>query len=137
MKSISPYLIFQGKSEEAMNFYHQCFGGKMEIRRFEDTEMPVEEDYRNKVMHGELKISDSLLLMFSDGAPHKQVTNGNNIQINLEFEDPNQTEVLFNKLSEGGEVTMQLQITFWNAKFGMLKDKYGIIWMFNCPVQED
>jgi len=109
----------------------------MEIRRFEDTEMPVEEDYRNKVMHGELRISDSLLLMFSDGAPHKQVTNGNNIQINLEFEDPNQTEALFNKLSEGGEVTMQLQITFWNAKFGMLKDKYGIIWMFNCPVQED
>ena len=133
MKSISPYLMFQGNCEEAMNFYHSCFGGTLEIRRFGDTEMPVEEDYRDKIMHGELK-SDDFCIMFSDGAPHKKVEYGDNIQLNINFDDEEKTEAIFNKLADGGTVTMPLDVTFWNAKFGMLVDKFGIRWMVNCPI---
>lgn len=133
MKSISPYLIFQGNCEEAINFYHDCFGGTIEIRRFRDTEMPVEDSYRDKIMHGELKIGD-YCIMFSDGAPHKKVEYGDNIQLNINFEDENKIEQVFNKLAVGGAISMPLEVTFWNAKFGMLVDKYGIRWMLNCPL---
>lgn len=135
MKSLSPYLIFQGNCEEVMKFYQKCLGGTLNIRRFSDTEMPVEDDYRNKIMHGELK-TDHFSLMFSDGAPHKKVDYGNNIQLNIEFEDEAKATSVFNKLAEGGTITMPFNETFWNAKFGMLIDKFGICWMVNCSIEE-
>jgi PhnB protein len=76
-------------------------------------------------------------IMFSDGAPHKKITQGTNIQLNIEFSDPDKTEIIFNKLAEGGKITMPLEITFWNAKFGMLEDKFGIVWMVNCSMNQE
>lgn len=137
MKTISPYLIFQGNCEEAITFYKKCFGGKVEIRRFGDTEMPVEDSYKDKVMHGELTVNDDIKIMFSDGAPHKKVSHGTNIQLNIEFKDPDIMESVFNKLAEGGKITMPVEITFWNAKFGMLVDKFGVLWMLNCQIEEN
>jgi len=136
MKTISPYLFFQGNCEEAVNFYKNCLGGELAIQRFGDTEMPVEDEYKNKIMHAELNIGD-LKIMFSDGAPHKQINSGDNIQLNLGFEDESKQEEVFNKLAEGGTITMPLEITFWQAKFGMLVDKFGISWMVNCSLKEN
>lgn len=134
MDLISPYLIFQGNCEEAVNFYHHCLGGELAIKRFGDTEMPVDEDYKDKIMHAELSIGD-LKIMFSDGAPHKKITVGDNIQINLNFESENHMEKVFNNLAKGGKVTMPIDVTFWNAKFGMLEDKFGIKWMVNYSLK--
>lgn len=135
MNLITPYICFQGNCEEAINFYKDCFGGDISIRRFADTEMPVEEGYRNKVMHAELTIGDQKI-MFSDGAPHRKVTTGDNIQINLNFDDENELEKVFNNLAEGGTITMPVEVTFWNARFGMLIDKFGIRWMVNYSLTD-
>ncbi len=136
MESITPYFFFQGNCEEATSFYHDCLGGKLEIKRFGESDMPVGDDYKNKIMHAELTLENGLKIMFSDGAPHKKVSTGNHIQINIGFEDEKETETVFNKLAEDGKITMPLEVTFWNAKFGMLVDKYGIQWMVNCPVTD-
>lgn len=134
MESISPYLLFKGNCEEAVNFYQNCLGGELSVRRFGDTEMPVDEEYKNKIMHAELTIGE-LKIMFSDGAPHRNVVSGDNIQINLGFDDEIKLEEVFNKLAEGGTVTMPIEVTFWQAKFGMLVDKFGIRWMLNCSLK--
>lgn len=130
MNLITPYLLFQGNCEEAINFYQQCLGGELSVRRFGDTEMPVEDEYKNKIMHAELTFG-VMKIMFSDGAPYKKIVKGDNIQINLNFEDEAELEETFEKLAVGGTITMPLEVTFWNAKFGMLIDKFGIRWMVN------
>ena len=135
MNLISPYLIFQGNCEEAINFYQQCLGGEVSVRRFGETEMPVQDDYKNKIMHAELTFGE-MKIMFSDGAPHKKIKKGDNIQINLNFDEETKLEETFQKLSVGGTVTMPLEITFWNAKFGMLEDKFGIRWMVNYLLKD-
>ena len=134
MKWIAPYLFFQGNCEEAIIFYKKCLGGELAIQRFGDTEMPVEEEYKDKIMHAELTIGD-MKLMFSDGAPYKKITAGDNVQINLGFDDETELENAFYNLAEKGKITMPLEITFWQAKFGMLIDKFGIHWMLNCSVK--
>ena len=132
MKSINPYLFFPGNCEEALNFYKGIFKGEItSLERFGNASMPVDDDYRDKVMHATLTFEDGLCLMFSDGAPHKKVLPGDNVHINLHYSNEAKMRIAFGKLAEGGEVHMDLQDTFWGSIFGQLVDKYGIRWMFN------
>ncbi|MEQ8524459.1 VOC family protein [Gracilimonas sp.] len=135
MKTIVPYLFFRGNCEEAMNYYKDCLGGEITVlQRFGDTEMPVDDDHKEKIMHGELK-ADGIHMMFSDGAPHKDIAVGDNVQLNINVQTEEEQDRLFELLSEGGEVTMPLEKTFWGARYGMLKDKFGIRWMLNCELE--
>ncbi|MGN8224173.1 VOC family protein [Gracilimonas sp. BCB1] len=136
MKTLVPYLFFRGNCEEAMNFYKECLDGEITVlQRFGDTEMPVDDDHKQKIMHGELN-ADGIQMMFSDGAPHKDITEGDNVQLNINLKSEEEQDRLFELLSEGGEVTMPLETTFWGARYGMLKDKFGIRWMLNCELEE-
>jgi len=135
MKTLTPYLFFPGTCEEAMNYYKECLGGEITaVQRFGDTEMPVEEGYRDKIMHGELK-AEGIHMMFSDGAPHKDITEGDNVQLSITVETIEEQDTLFEALAKDGEVTMPLEKTFWGARYGMLKDKFGIRWMLNCELK--
>ncbi|MDZ7756304.1 VOC family protein [Rhodohalobacter sp.] len=134
MKTITPYLFFPGNCEEAMSFYKECLNGEITaLQRFGDTEMPVEDDHKRKIMHGELK-AEGITIMFSDGAPHKEISGGNNVQLSINLESEEEQDRIFEALSEKGEVTMPLENTFWGARYGMLTDKYGIRWMLNCEI---
>ncbi len=134
MKTLVPYLFFRGNCEEAMNYYKECLDGEITaLQRFGDTEMPVDDDHKQKIMHGELK-ADGIHMMFSDGAPHKDITVGDNVQLNINLKSEEEQNRLFEQLSKGGEVTMPLEKTFWGARYGMLKDKFGIRWMLNCEL---
>ena len=131
MAKLSPYLYFPGNCEEALNFYKKVFNGEIvALQRFGEASMPVEEGYRQKIMHAELK-AGTLSLMFSDGAPHKEIKPGDNVHLNLAFEDETSLRLIWGKLSGGGSIHMDLQDTFWGAIFGQLEDKYGIRWMMN------
>ncbi|MFT3739910.1 MAG: VOC family protein [Breznakibacter sp.] len=142
MARVSTYLNFPRQTEEAFNFYKSVFGGEFGgegIARFSDipasdgaNALPDEE--RDLVMHVELKILGEHVLMGTD-APESmgfKVNPGNNIYINLEPDTKAETRRLFNALSEGGTVTMELQDMFWGAYYGSCTDKFGIQWMFNC-----
>ena len=136
MKSLNPYLAFAGNCEEALDFYKDCLGGDITMKMtFGQSPMPVDDSHKDKIMHAEFKAGD-VQFMASDGMPGFQVNPGNNVTMSLNFSDQNEQESTFNNLANGGNVTMPLQDTFWGAKFGMLTDKYGINWMFNCQSSE-
>jgi PhnB protein len=141
MATINPYLNFNGNCEEAFNFYKSVFGGEFtDFQRFKeapsDTQMPEAEG--EWIMHVALHIGDDNFLMGSD-SPSSQgkVTLGDNVQISISTEVDEETDRLFNGLSEGGQVTMPLEKTFWGARFGMCIDKFGIYWMINQDIGEN
>ena len=134
MLMINPYLNFNGKTEEAFNFYKSVFGGEFTaLQRYRDmpegSKLSLEE--QEKIMHISLPVGRSTVLMASDALESmgQKLVEGNNFYLMIEAESKDQVYRLFYELSAGGEVTMPLQVTFWGAFFGEFKDKYGIRWM--------
>jgi len=128
---LNPYLIFSGNAEEVLNFYKDALGGEITmLSRYGDSPMPTDEDYKNKVMHSRL-VFDGNLVMISDDMKGHPVSTGGNVQLSIEVESLDRINEVFEKMSEGGKVTLPLQDMFWGARFGMLQDKFGINWMFN------
>lgn len=134
--SVNIYLNFLGNTEEAFNFYKSIFGGEFDmVSRFSDTphanDMP--EGDRHKIMHISLPLGKHMTLMGTDALEsmgHKLIV-GNNVNISLHPETKEEADRLFKALSEGGEVEMPLQDTFWGAYFASFGDKFGIKWMIN------
>jgi PhnB protein len=141
MARVSTYLNFPRNTEEAFNFYKSVFGGEYSrggIARFSDIPvaegMPsIADEDKNLIMHIELPILNGHLLMGTD-APESMgfsLNPGNNVHIILEPDTRAETKRLFNALSAGGKITMDLQDMFWGAYYGGCTDKFGIQWMFN------
>jgi PhnB protein len=136
MKSINPYLIFNGNAEEAFTFYQSVFGGDLNITRFSEMpgtdSIPKEDQY--KIAHVFLSIAgNKQILMASDAGTDNEVTiqkNGN-YYLSLEPESAEETQGIYRKLSEGGKVFMPLDETNWAEKFAMFADKFGVQWMIN------
>src|SRR3989338_1478767 len=145
MARVSTYLNFPRNTEEAFNFYKSVFGGEFDggINRMgevppQEGQPPMAEEDKNLVMHVALPILGGHVLMGTD-APESmgfKVTPGNNMYINLEPDTRAETKKLFDSLSEGGKVTMELQDMFWGAFLGSCTDKYGVQWMFNCTEKQ-
>lgn len=142
MSRVSTYLNFTNNTEEAFNFYRSVFGGEFGgqgIARFSDIPpadgMPKLADAdKNLIMHIELAILGGHVIMGTD-APESmgfKVNFGNNVYINLEPDTRTETKKLYEALSAGGKVTMELQDMFWGAYYGSCTDKFGVQWMFNC-----
>ncbi|MBS1552853.1 MAG: VOC family protein [Bacteroidetes bacterium] len=136
MTTINPYLTFNGNCEEAFNFYKSVFGGEFPyIGRFKDmpSQDPIPENEAQKIMHVSLPVGGNTVLMGSDSLESygKKHQPGNNFSISVNTDTKEETERIFNGLSEGGNITMPLMDTFWGAYFGMATDKFGIQWMIN------
>ena len=142
MSRVSTNLNFPGNTEEAFNFYKSVFGGEFTtggMKRFSDIPTtegapPMEEKDKNLVMHVEFPILGGHVLMGSD-APESMgftLNFGNNIHLNIEPDTKHETKKLFDSLSEGGKITMDLADMFWGAYFGSCTDKFGVMWTFNC-----
>ena len=86
-------------------------------------------------MHAVLDFNGNKI-QFSDGAPHKQITKGDNIHLRLDFKNEKKMRLAFSKLAEDGSIHMELQDTFWGAIFGQLEDKYGVRWMFSFQKED-
>ncbi len=130
---LSPYLSFDGRCETAFKFYEQCLGGKIESMipyKGSPMEAEVSPEWGKKVMHGEFRLGD-FILMGSDCMPDQyKAIQGTSLMVAID--DPAEAELAFNALAENGTVTMPIQETFWAVKFGMLVDQFGIPWMINC-----
>ncbi len=146
MAQVSTYLNFPGYTEEAFNFYKSVFGGEFsgEPMRFGSVPQtegmpPLSDAEKNMIMHTALPIVGGHLLMGSD-APESmgfKVNFGNHVYIMLSPDTRAETKELFDKLSEGGKIEMDLQDMFWGDYYGSCKDKYGVQWMFNCNQKKD
>lgn len=137
---INPYLNFDGKAEEAMNFYRSVLGGEFEggINYFgEIPGMELPEDEKKRVMHVGLTINEHSRIMASDTSPsmgHVWIKGNHNI-VSINPDSKEDGERIFNGLSEGGKIEMPYQKTFWGAYFGSFEDKYGIAWMVNYDLK--
>jgi PhnB protein len=136
MKSISPYLNFDGRTEEAFTFYKSVFGGEfVSLQRYKD--MPGAEKFpakeREKVMYVALPLGSGGLLLGSDvpGTMLKGFKVGTNAHIMIEAESEEEARRLFSSLSQGGKVVMPLQKEFWGALYGSFADRFGVQWMIN------
>ena len=126
---LTPYLMFNGTCEEALNFYATTIGGEIKhLSRFEGSPIESMSDNKQKVMHATFE-GNGFAFMASDGS--QPGGDGSNVHLCLDYNDASAMENVFNALGDGGKITMPLQDTFWGAKFGMLTDRYGINWMFN------
>jgi len=143
MTTVSPYLSFKGTCEEAFNFYKSVFGGEfLFVGRFKDmpenSNFPITEEEKEKIMHISLAISKESVLYGSDVpySSEKSTDPENNISLSVETDSIEEATRVFNGLSAGGKVTMPLDKTFWDAYFGMFTDKYGINWMVNYDLSK-
>ncbi len=135
MKSLGVYLNFDGTCREALNFYKDCLGGTINyMQTFGESPMDVPLEVKDRIMHADFKC-DEIYFMASDTMPGMSIGQSGMITLNLGFTDLNEQVEVFNKMSEGGKIDMELQNTFWGSKFGMITDKFGIKWMFNCPIE--
>ena len=127
---IQPYLSFEGRCDEAIEFYKKAIGAKVDmLMRFKEApdQSMVSPQNKDKVMHAALHAGDTQLLM-SDG----RCTGGpnfNGIALALSANTEADAERIFNALAEGGKVNMPLAKTFFSPKFGMVADKFGVGWM--------
>lgn len=128
---VVPYLYFNGNCEEAYNFYHEALGGeKTDIMRYGDQGPEVPPEVAKRIMHTELKFGDNLIY-FSDTSSEGEYQTGSNVQLNLNLDSEDEIRKVYEGLSQGATVTMELQDTFWGAIYGALTDKYGVSWSFN------
>ena len=131
MEAITPYLNFNGDASDALDFYCKALDGEIVFKQtFGESPVESSESQKNKIMHASFKAGD-LNFLVSDGMEGHTVSEGTNLSLSLNFEDVNELNKTFANLAAGGKVTMELQDTFWGARFGMLTDKYGFNWMFN------
>jgi PhnB protein len=129
---IQPYLFFEGRCEEAIDFYRRTLGAEPQmLMRYKDCPDPqpgmIQPGTENKVMHASLKIGDTVV-MASDGhcsgnAPFQ----GFGLSITAKTEA--EADRFFNALADGGQVRMPLAKTFFSPRFGMTTDKFGVLWM--------
>src|SRR5258705_5691265 len=134
---VQPYLVFEGRCEEAIEFYKKALGAKVEmLMRFKDApeqpgagECPPGVD--DKIMHAALKIGEATV-MASDGRMQgKPAFQG--FALSLDLKDKEEAERKFQALSDGGQVQMPLGKTFFATSFGMVADPFGVPWMVTVP----
>lgn len=132
---VQPYLDFGGRFDEAMAFYGQVLGAKVTfLMRYKDTppgggETPSAA-WAEKVMHANVQIGDSQI-MASDGR-EGQTPAFSGFMLSVGYVPNAEGKRIFDALSEGGQVIMPYQKTFWAEGFGMVVDKFKMTWMVNC-----
>jgi len=136
-RGVQPYISFNGNCNEAINFYKDALGGKiLYVQRYGDSPMKGMGPDEG-IMHCTLRFGETEL-MACDNPGHDDfpLHVGNNISLSYSSNDPVGAESIFAKMAEGGKITMPMAETFWAERFGMLTDKFGINWMFNCDKPE-
>ncbi|CDP51364.1 VOC family protein [Paradevosia shaoguanensis] len=126
---LNPYLGFRDNAREAMSFYQSVFGGKLDVMTFDQmAHDPAEKD---KIMHAMLEAPNGLVLMGSDTPAGMTRNPGDNISVSLSGDNDAELRGYWDKLAQGGQVTVPLEKAPWGDSFGMLVDKFGIPWMVN------
>jgi PhnB protein len=133
---LNPYVNFKDNAREAMTFYQSVFGGELDISTFADMGAPVEKGEEGLVMHSQLEAPNGMTLMGADTPSHMEYQSGASISISLSGDDEAELRGYWDKLFDGGTVTMPLEEAPWGDSFGMLTDRYGVNWMVNISGQQ-
>ena len=130
---VQPYLFFDGRCEEAIEFYRKTLGAEVTmLMRFKDSPEPHEPGMippgaEEKVMHANLRIGDTSVMASDGHCLGQPVFQG--FALSLTVADDAEAERLFAALADGGQVQMPLSKTFFSSRFGMVADRFGVGWM--------
>lgn len=130
---LNPYLSFKDDARAAMEFYKSVFGGTLTLNTFGELGAQDSEE-ADKIMHAMLETDRGFTLMASDLPAGMEHSPGSNIAVSLSGDD-DELRGYWEKLCEGGTVTMPLEQQMWGDEFGMCLDRYGIPWMVNISPQ--
>lgn len=128
--SLNPYIAFNGNAREAVEFYKEIFGGELHTNTAADFGAPADAPGADKLVHAVLETKAGYTLMAWDTPPEVPFEPGNNVAVYLGGDD-DELRVYFEKLAQGGTITMPLEKQPWGDEAGSLIDKFGIPWMFN------
>ena len=133
-----PYLSFNGNCAEAMRYYENILGGKIKVM-MSGAQSPMADqmpkEFADRIMNAQLELPGGSLLYAGDCPGHMPYEGIKGINITLNYSSVEEGEAIFNRLAEGGTVTMPYSPTFWAKKFGMLVDKFGVAWIINGELQ--
>ena len=134
---IEPYLFFEGRCAEAVEFYRDALGAEVTmLMRYKDSPEPappgkLPPGSEDKVMHASLRIGDTTVMAsdgFSSGRPSFQ-----GFSLSITVPDEARADKMFAALADRGQVQMPMGKTFWSPRFGMLTDRFGVGWMIGVP----
>lgn len=129
---VQPYLFFDGRCEEALDFYKKALGAKVEmLMRFKDSPAPPQEGCApspgDKVMHASLRIGETVVMASDGNCQGKPEFKGTALSLTVKSDA--EAEKVFKALSDGGQVQMPMGKTFFASRFGMAADRFGVSWM--------
>ena len=132
MKSqLNPYLSFRDNAREAMEFYKDVFGGKITIATFKEYHASKDPAEDNLIMHSVLEADNGIVFMASDTPKRMEYRPGTTMSMSLGGDNEKELRGYWEKLSRGAKITMPLDKAPWGHTFGMLNDKFGIVWLVN------
>lgn len=127
---LNPYLNFNGNARQALEFYNGVFGGELRLNTFADfgNNEPGEAE---KIMHGQLETEAGYTIMAADAPPGMESPGMHGFGVSVSGDDGDVIRGYWNKLSDGGTVTMPMEKQAWGDEFGMITDKFGVPWLIN------
>jgi PhnB protein len=129
--ALNPYLNFRGNTREAMEFYGGVFGGKLTTSTFAEFHASTDPSEDELVMHSMMEAPDGIVLMAADVPNRMEFHPGNNFSLSLSGDDEQRLRGYFEKLADGGSISMPLNQAPWGDVFGMCYDKFGVNWLVN------
>ena len=128
---LNPYLNFRDNAREAMDFYRTVFGGTLQINTFKEFQAAQDASEDDLVMHAQLEGDHGVVFMASDTPRSMEYRPGSAISMSLSGDDEELLRGWFEKLADGGTITMPLEKAMWGDTFGMCVDRFGINWLVN------
>jgi PhnB protein len=137
MMEVQPYVFFNGRCEEALDYYRQHLGAEVTfMMRFKDAPPDPQNQPRagveDKVMHANVQMG-STQWMASDGNCDQDAKPMSGFSLSLTADDTASAQKYFNALADGGQIVMPWGETFWSKGFGMTVDRFGLMWMVTLP----
>lgn len=129
--NLNPYISFDGNARDAMEFYRSALGGELTTSTFGELDGDPDSGYADQIMHSQLEADGKIILMASDTPPGMAYNPGQNITISLSGDDADTLRGYWDRLSAGGNVTVELAPQMWGDEFGSFTDKFGIGWLVN------
>lgn len=132
--TVSPFIGFNGRCNEAIEFYKNCLGGELHVTRWQDSPMadqcPAGQEHH--LLHAALVNKEKdFVIMGSDMTSPAGHVHGNNMSICIDCSSDDEINSYYSNLGRGGTVLDPLGQKFWGDKFGVIRDKFGITWMLN------